>query len=84
MDALEWWFARACGYRFQVSLDNLDELAGAIPDTGPFARRILAQALSWQRSGLPGRAGIFFAALSEEFGTRLEPGRLRFSLSELT
>ena len=82
--ALEWWFARACGYRFRVSLDNLDAQAGTIPDSGPLARRILAQALFWQRSGLPGRAGIFVTALSKEFGTRLEPGRLRFSLSELS
>jgi elongation factor P hydroxylase len=81
--ALEWWFSRACGFRFRVSADNLDALDGAIPDTGLFARRVLAQALHWQRSGLPDRAGIFFAALSREFGTGLEPGQVRFGLSGL-
>ena len=82
--ALEWWFSRACGYCFQVSVDNLDALQGTIPETGRFARRVLAQALSWQRSGLPHRAGTFFAALSKEFGTRLAPDQVQFSLSELS
>jgi hypothetical protein len=75
--ALEWFFSLACGYRFRVSADNF--LAdGTIPDTGAFRQRVAAQAVHYQRAGLPSRAAQFFAALSAEFGTHLDVRRLRF------
>lgn len=80
--ALEWFFSRACAHRFRVSADNLHP-DGSIPDGESFKRRVLDQALHWQTAGLPLRAGMFFAALSNEFGTRLQVAQLRFSLAEL-
>jgi len=81
--ALEWWFSRACGYRFQVSVDNLDAAGGGRPDTGPFERRVLEQVLSWQRAGLPDRAAVFFTALRREFAMDSKSELLQFSLAEL-
>ena len=81
--ALEWYFAKACGYRFQVSVDNLDPETGALPDTGHFRERVLAQARYWLDAGLPPRAQLFFEALSESFGTRLMAACLDFQPEEL-
>jgi elongation factor P hydroxylase len=67
--ALEWFFSRACGYRFRISVDNLG--ASGEHDTEPFRRRVLAQACTWQQAGLPQRAQLFFNALALEFGTGL-------------
>ena len=81
--ALEWLFSLACGYRFTVSVDNLDLQNGPAPGTSPFKRQILAQARAWQSSGLPHRAGLFFAALAGEFGTGLQLEDLRLQLTGL-
>jgi elongation factor P hydroxylase len=81
--ALEWYFARACGYRFQVSADNLALASAGLLDTAAFKRAVLAQALVWQHEGLPIRAGVFYAALRREFGTAVPAAQLDFSLSEL-
>ena len=81
--ALEWWFSRACGYRFRVSVDNLDAAGGDLPDTGPFERRVLEQVLFWQRAGLPDRAAVFVAALQREFATDFKPELHQFSIAEL-
>jgi elongation factor P hydroxylase len=81
--ALEWWFSKACGYCFRVSVDNLESPDGQVHDSGPFRRRIVEQARHWQSAGLPARAGQFFCALAEEFGTRAIPKQLEFSLAEL-
>ena len=81
--ALEWYFAKACGYPFRVSVDNLDPRTGAMPDTADFRRRVLAQARLWRAQGLPARAGQFFHALAAEFGTRLSPCSVVFEFEEL-
>jgi elongation factor P hydroxylase len=81
--ALEWYFSRACVYRFQVSVDNLDARTGELPDTSGFRRQVYDQAVLWQRDGLPGRAAIFFQGLCREFGTAVPPEELHFSLAEL-
>jgi elongation factor P hydroxylase len=78
--ALEWFFSRACGYRFQLSSDNLAAPRGE--DT-TFALRVLEQARHWRDAGLPTRAGLFFEALSEAFGTGLQAGTLVFELEDL-
>ncbi len=64
--ALEWLFSQACGYRFQLSMDNPgnDELA----QRAVFARAVHGRARCWQQAGLPGRAGRFYEALGREFG----------------
>ena len=77
--ALEWYFSQACGYRFRVSVDNLDPMSGALPDTVDFRRRVAAQARHWQREGLPHRAGVFYAALTVEFNTSLDTSALELT-----
>ena len=81
--ALEWFFSRACGYRFRVSVDNLDAVEGAIPDTLPFRRQLLSQARRWQQQGLPPRADRFYRALCREFGSDLQPSQQIFELADL-
>lgn len=74
--ALEWHFSRACGYRFRVSVDNLDA-AGATGPADGFKRRVLAQAKAWEEGGLPARARVFLDALQKEFGpVKQRPFRL--------
>jgi elongation factor P hydroxylase len=81
--ALEWLFSRACGYRFCISVDNLGAPDTLASDTTAFKRQVLADALAWQRDGLPPRAQIFFAVLSAAFDTRLQPRDLDLRLSGL-
>ena len=81
--ALEWFFARACGFRFQVSADNLELAQQGQLDTAGFQQRVVAQARLWQQSGLPQRARIFYRALRAEFETDTALRDLRFTLNEL-
>lgn len=81
--ALEWFFSRACSYRFRVSTDNLAAPAGSLADDTGFKRKVLEQALVWQRTGLPSRAAVFFHALREEFGNERQACELDFCLSDL-
>jgi hypothetical protein len=81
--ALEWFFSRACAYRFQVSADNPDLASLGMLNSAAFQRVVLEQALAWQKAGLPARAGVFFAALCREFGTAIAATQLDFTLAEL-
>lgn len=81
--ALEWFFSLACGYPFRVSVDNLDPVTGALPDTRDFRRRVAARARQWQWDGLPRRAAIFFRALALEFGTGLQAGQAVFEAGSI-
>ena len=81
--ALEWFFSRACAYRFQVSADNLDLASTGQLDIPAFTYRVLEQALTWQKAGLPARASVFYAALCREFGTATPAAQLDFTLAEL-
>ena len=81
--ALEWFFCKACDYRFRLSMDNLDEANGGLPDTSAFQQRVLSQAQRWQQDGLPDRAALFYAALCREFGSGEAVSELRFERSEL-
>ncbi len=58
--ALEWIFARACGSRFRISLDNL---SGEPVDPAPFRAAVRQQARRWLEEGLPSRARVFAEAL---------------------
>lgn len=78
--ALEWFFSRACGHPFRLSIDNL---AGNIPADDAFGRRVLAQVMRWCEEGLSGDAKVFFCALCWEFATENKLDALQFSLSEL-
>jgi len=66
--ALEWCFAVACGYPFQVSTDNLAAEQDAPAEHGDFQRAVAAEAQRRAREGLPPRARRFFSALQAEFG----------------
>lgn len=65
--ALEWFFAKASGYPFKVSLDNLSENAMNPAQTRHFKQTVLVQAQHWQKNKLPERAYQFFCALQREF-----------------
>jgi elongation factor P hydroxylase len=82
--ALEWFFSHACGYRFQVSMDNLPMTAAGVPGESAFKRRVLEQAIVMQRRGLPERAGSFYRALCLEFATEVPASQLPFTLAELS
>jgi elongation factor P hydroxylase len=80
--ALEWFFCKACDYRFRISVDNL-EAEGRLPDTTFFQRRLLDRVRLLQRQGLPPRAERFYRALCREFGTAIASADLCFSGEEL-
>ncbi|RLA46343.1 MAG: transporting ATPase [Gammaproteobacteria bacterium] len=81
--ALEWYFAKASGYRFRVSVDNMERVSGEVLAMSDFPREVYEQALGWQREGLPGRAEEFFHSLCREFDTPASPRELHFDLAEL-
>ena len=84
--ALEWFFAKACGYPFKLSLDNLSGDDMHCADTQDFKQAVLEQAHCWQESGLPSRGQRFFIALQQEFscGQNVPPQiLLEFSADEL-
>ncbi|MFT7288414.1 MAG: elongation factor P hydroxylase [Halieaceae bacterium] len=74
--ALEWYFSKASGVVFRLSLDNLD----APPDPRAqvvFASAVYTQAIALQTRGLPPRAQLFFRALAEQGRSGLEPRKLK-------
>ena len=81
--ALEWYFARACGWRFQISVDNLDTETGLLPDTSALCQRVVGQAQLWKENGLPRRGEIFYNALSDEFGTLIRSNEQIFSSGDI-
>jgi elongation factor P hydroxylase len=81
--ALEWCLSRACGFRFRVSLDNLDGGAAALAGEQALRQAVLAEARRFATNGLPPRARQFCAALAAEFGTRPSLASERFDLDEL-
>lgn len=81
--ALEWFFAKACGYRFRISVDNLNAEGCEPAGEGAFKQRVIQQAKYWRQQGLPVNGATFFKALSKEFGTGDQLNTLHFPLSEL-
>lgn len=81
--ALEWFFSRACGYRFQVSVDNFDAATGQLPNTQDFCTKVVAQATYWQVNGLPSRAANFYTALCTEFSTYIQAQNLVFGVEDI-
>ena len=80
--ALEWFFSRACGWPFRVSLDNLEGV-GEPPDSTGFRRQVTACAQQWQARGLPTRAAQFYGALCTAFGTATPAASLRFDAADI-
>jgi elongation factor P hydroxylase len=81
--ALEWFFAKACGYRFRISVDNLNPQGSHSLSEGAFEQRVIEQAKSWVEHGLPADGSNFFKALCSKFGTSDQLSKLRFPLAEL-
>jgi len=63
--ALEWIFNRACGYRFNISADNLMAGMGV---SEVFKQHILEQAKKYCKNGMSPRAMIFASALADFYG----------------
>lgn len=81
--ALEWFFAKACAYRFRISVDNLNAQGCQSAGDDAFKHRVIKQAEYWVAHGLPVDGGRFFKALCEEFGASDDLSTLRFSLAEI-
>lgn len=78
--ALEWILSKACGYKFHISIDNLN---GAQSDTALFKQSVYDQAIYYCTQGLSQRAKKFRDALCSFYK---QPAVLReedFSLEEL-
>ena len=81
--ALEWFFALACGRVFRISVDNFGA-DGSLPDNTAFCRSVAEQARRYQQQGLPDRARLFFNQLASEFGTGASYQRLDFDALDLS
>ncbi len=78
--ALEWILAKACGFKFRVSADNL---SGVPTDSTNFKRNVHQQVLSYLQQGLAERPRLLVASLAEFYGLPL-PVAEDFSFTELT
>ncbi|MBI2786666.1 MAG: elongation factor P hydroxylase [Legionella longbeachae] len=78
--ALEWILSKASGYKFHVSIDNLN---GAELDTALFKQSVFDQIIHYCKQGLPKRAQKFRDALSVFYGQSIILRVEDFSLEEL-
>lgn len=60
--AIEWILSEACGYRFRVSIDNLN---GKESDTQAFKEAVYEQVKRYCEIGIPARTEIFRQALCQ-------------------
>ncbi|SFM51275.1 elongation factor P hydroxylase [Marinobacter zhejiangensis] len=65
--ALEWLFSVAAGFRFHISVDNLNG-DGAVDEDG-FKRKVWEQADCYLKEGMPKRGRAFFRTLMDFYGT---------------
>lgn len=74
--ALEWILSQAAGYRFHVSLDNLN---GSNEEIAMFKKAIYDQVIAYCEEGLPVRARLFRQALVGFYNTSqaLKPEHFR-------
>ena len=78
--ALEWILSKACGYRFYVSLDNLN---GSLADTQIFKKAVYEQVLHYCQQGLSLRAQRLRDALSAFYNQPRVLSAQQFALEEL-
>ncbi|WP_305800643.1 elongation factor P hydroxylase [Photobacterium sp. GJ3] len=64
--AVEWLLSASCGFRFQVSCDNLS--GDHEPDRVGFTRKVREQVLSYLNQGMPERAAMLSEALRAHYG----------------
>lgn len=67
--AVEWILAASCGFRFQVSCDNLS--GDCEPDREGFTNKVREQVLAYLQEGMPARAKTLSEALRSHYG--IEP-----------
>lgn len=80
--ALEWLFTHACGLRFRISADNLEN--PNVQASQRFKQNIANQVLEYLTQGLTGRAKIFIEALLAHYfpeGSEFNPSE--FSIDKL-
>ncbi|MDX1304647.1 elongation factor P hydroxylase [Photobacterium sp.] len=63
--AIEWILSASCGFRFQVSCDNLS--GNCEPDRIGFTNKVREQVLVYLAQGIPERVRIFSEALREHY-----------------
>ena len=78
--ALEWILSVATGYRFRISIDNLNSMPS---DSTPFKDAIHQQVLFYCTQGLTGRAQKFRNALCAFYGTTSTLSHQDFKLESL-
>ncbi|OCH97202.1 diaminobutyrate-2-oxoglutarate aminotransferase [Legionella jamestowniensis] len=78
--ALEWILSVAAGYRFRVSIDNLN---GSTFDAEEFKLAIYQEVISYCESGLSSRAALFRAALCHFYKTSAQLKLSQFELTSL-
>lgn len=78
--ALEWILSKASGYKFHISIDNLN---GAESDTILFKQSVYQQVIHYCKHGLSQRAEKFRVALCRFYNQPLVLKEKDFSLDEL-
>ncbi|WP_028372134.1 elongation factor P hydroxylase [Legionella lansingensis] len=78
--ALEWILSIAAGYRFRISIDNLN---GPPLDTEAFKQAIYQHVLNYCERGLASRARLFREALCGYYGTSPYLDTEHFKLTEI-
>lgn len=68
--AIEWILSMAAGYRFQISLDNLN--GNCTSDPNIFKEKVYQQVLFYCKNGLPQRAEKFREALCQFYKTNMQ------------
>lgn len=63
--AVEWILAASCGYRFQVSCDNLN--GNCEPDRVGFTKKVRQQVLMYLEQGIPPRARLLSDVLRAHY-----------------
>ncbi len=81
--ALEWLFAKACDYPFQISFDDFSCAPEVQSQKAQFAHDIHHHVKTWQRRGLPQRAECFYRALAAHFGVGIASSDVELDLNEL-
>ena len=64
--ALEWILCKAAGFKFNISVDNLN---GVEVDREPFAKAVCVEVGNWLQRGLPDRAAQLVAGLQQFYQT---------------
>lgn len=78
--AMEWILSMAAGYRFRVSIDNLN---GSESDTAAFKQAVHSQVQVYCEKGLPTRAEAFRLSLCHFYGSTPVLNKADFDINHL-